>query len=283
MVLTRLRYLRFLGSFRFLFGLFVLCQLLHADVREDRDCLTCHKDPSLKQALSNGHIRSLYVDPRGWKADVHRVSGMSCVDCHVDATPFSHPVGGFHGKNCDVCHSEECEEFARTVHAIQSGDETMPVCFDCHTKHSVRRKDDAGASISRQKVALMCSSCHPSEAAPRTLFDRLAFFRVSGHKKEDISGQYDMSRCIDCHFREGAHGQPGILEERCATCHRRGVGRGFLFTPSVHAATVLGSGGFIGGLKFFYGLLLIGIIGGTIVVFIRKRSESGKGEENSAS
>ncbi|UCE18415.1 MAG: hypothetical protein JSV84_16415 [Gemmatimonadota bacterium] len=159
----------------------------------------------------------------------------------------------------------------------------MPVCFDCHTKHSVRRKDDSEASISRRKVALMCSSCHPSEAAPKKLLDRLTFFRVSGHKKEDISGQYDMSRCIDCHFKEGAHGQPGILEERCATCHRVGVGNGILFTPSVHAATVLGSGVPFGSLKFFYGLILIGIIGGIAVFFIRKRIESGKGEENSAS
>ena len=283
MIVTRLQYLRVFGSMCFLFALFVLCQLLRADALEDRDCLTCHKDPSLKQALTNGRVRSLYVDPRDWKADVHREYGMSCIDCHVEATPFSHPVGGFLGKDCAVCHSEECEEFARTVHAIQTDTETIPACFDCHTKHSVKRKNDPQASISEQKMASMCSSCHPSEAASKTWFNTLVFFRVSGHKKEDISGQYDMSQCINCHFKDGAHGQPNVLEERCATCHRSDVGLNTLFSRSVHAATVLGGGGFIAGLTVFYGLMIAGVVGGVVIVWIRKHKGSNIRGESSAS
>ena len=265
----------------FLFGLFVLCQLLHADVIEDRDCLTCHKDPSLTQPLTNGRIRSLYVDPRDWRTDVHRVYGMSCIDCHVDATPFSHPVGGFHGEDCDVCHSEECEEFAHTVHAIQHGTEPIPACFDCHTKHSIRRKDDAEASIYRKKIASVCSPCHPSEVASKSWLNTLVFFRVSGHKKEDVSGRYDMSQCINCHFKDGAHGQPGVVEERCAICHRKEAGIEDVFSRSVHVAAVFGNGTFVRGINIFYAFLFVAIVGSIAAICMKRTTCRGKKSKDS--
>jgi hypothetical protein len=107
----------------------------------------------------------------------------------------------------------------------------------------------------------VCSSCHASESAPTSWFDRLVFFRVAGHKKEDISGQYDCSRCIDCHFDDGAHGQPGTLSERCAACHGRRSGGQKIFSRSVHTASILGGTGGVTGLRLLYILLFVAICG----------------------
>lgn len=271
-VLKRFRHPLECGGITLFFGLLFCGSILHAEITSDDQCLRCHGEASIKQVQPDGRIRSLYVDPEQWQADVHRGKGFACVDCHTEVSSFSHPVGGFQAVDCAACHSEECETFTRTVHASISstGKETVSGCYDCHAKHSVRSKEDPEASVGPKHIASTCSSCHADEAASSSWINRLTFFRISGHKKENVSQRYDMSQCLHCHFEEGAHGQPSVLAERCATCHKKDAGISGVFSRSVHAAAVFGGGGVVAGMKILYGLILCGVFGFIAIVSLRK-------------
>lgn len=271
-VLMRLRQVLSRGCVCILCGFLSCTAVLRAESAVDRECLRCHRDPSLGQAQPDGQVRALYVDPEGWKADIHYKKGFTCVDCHTDASPYAHPVGGFEKADCSACHSEDCETFERTIHASLSstGAPHVSGCYECHTRHSVRSVDDPEASIAEKRIVGTCSSCHPEETASRSWINRLTFFRVSGHRKENISGAYDMGQCIHCHFQDGAHGQPDALAEQCAVCHTQEKGINAIFSRSVHAATVLGSGGLLTGLKALYGLIVVGLLGSLVILFLRQ-------------
>ncbi len=227
----------------------------------DGRCLFCHKDPSLQQATGDGRTRSVHVDPRDWAGDVHHQKGFTCISCHADASPYAHPVEGLNIPDCEVCHAEACEELAHTIHALRHGTQSLPSCHDCHTKHAIRKKGDPQSSVATDSLISTCSPCHASQATGMSWLDALVLFRINGHKKEDASGEYDRSRCLDCHFQDGAHGQPGALSERCASCHGKGSGQGKLFSRSVHTASILGESG-LTSLKILFLALIIAAVGG---------------------
>ena len=212
----------------------------------DGRCLSCHRDPSLQQSTSGGRLRSVYVDPQEWRNDIHHQKGLVCVDCHVDANPSAHPVEGLNRPDCEACHAEACEDLSRSIHARVQGTEPLPSCHDCHTKHAIRKKDDPRSSLAADSLVAVCSPCHASQVTGMSWLDALVLFRVNGHRKENISEPYDRSRCLDCHFQEAAHGQPGTRSERCASCHGHRSGKGTLVLSSIHTAAILGGSGLTG-------------------------------------
>jgi len=259
------------------------CPTLQAEAPTAGECLRCHGDPSLKQALPGGGIRSLFVDPGQWNMDIHKQMGLSCIDCHTDASAVSHPVGGFDDVECALCHAEACETFARTIHASVSSSDgrRLSECYDCHTRHAVRTKDDPEASIGRKQVASICAPCHHDESISITWINRLATFRISGHKKENISQQYDMSHCTTCHFQDGAHGQPGVLAEQCMTCHGTVAGPNVVLSRSVHASTVSGGSGLTAVMRIVSGLIFLGFVGGVAFICVRRKPGSNHGGKDS--
>ncbi|MCK5187387.1 MAG: OadG family protein, partial [Deltaproteobacteria bacterium] len=52
------------------------------------------------------------------------------------------------------------------------------------------------------------------------LFNRLAVFRISAHRKSDISNRFDSSKCINCHYTQAiGHGENPETETYCGKCH----------------------------------------------------------------
>jgi len=188
---------------------------------ESRECLECHGDPKLFCVLDSGDIQSISVDLDSWEGDVHNKKGMKCVDCHLHASPRSHPRGGFTKVDCSRCHPEDCEAFQTTVHSIMAGiaERPLPLCHDCHSKHGVRKKEDSLSTVSRDRIRDTCQKCH-EDIASGGIIERLARFRISGHRKEDVSMSFDMNVCTLCHQEDAVHGEARIYHGICNDCHK---------------------------------------------------------------
>jgi len=169
--------------------------------------------------LPSGELCSLYVDPQKWQEDVHQKKGIKCIDCHEGMTPFSHPKEGSRKVACERCHPEACEENQLNLHNAYFGltDKLLPECYDCHTKHNVRKKSDPDSSVSREKIGETCCSCHQNIIIPR-FSTLLPTNLILGHRKCNTNARFNLKICINCHDDAG-HGPLSTYPEYCGRCH----------------------------------------------------------------
>ncbi|MFC2158935.1 cytochrome c3 family protein [Acidobacteriota bacterium] len=188
---------------------------------KDKDCLVCHGKPDIHQILENGLTRSLHVVPEEWEQDVHSLGRMTCVDCHREASPAVHFREGFPKVNCARCHPEEAEEYTQNIHFeyrnVTPGKE-LPLCYDCHTKHNILLYDNPEASVNEQNIGKTCGRCH-AEVMVKGIFKGISLGKISGHRKGDLSEKFDMEVCINCHYKDSAHGAKRPYKEFCQGCH----------------------------------------------------------------
>lgn len=187
----------------------------------DQDCLTCHGKPEISQITPDGKTRSLYVDPDEWARDIHYQGKMTCVHCHVYATPLLHFREGFIDVDCARCHPIEAEEYQKNIHltftSITEGKE-LPLCYHCHTKHHILRHDDPSSSVHESRIGETCGTCHP-EVMVKNILKGSSLGKISGHRKGDLSEKFDMSVCISCHYEDSAHGAKRVYKDFCTGCH----------------------------------------------------------------
>jgi len=187
----------------------------------DQECLSCHGKPEIAQIMSDGQVRSLFVDPEKWSQDIHHKGQLLCVDCHTLANPYFHFREGFIDVDCARCHPEEAEEYQKNIHltfAAPSPGKELPLCFHCHTKHHVLRHDDPSSSVHETNIGETCGSCH-AEVMVKGVFTGSSLGKISGHRKGDISEKFDMRVCISCHYEDSAHGNKRVVKDFCSRCH----------------------------------------------------------------
>lgn len=187
----------------------------------DEDCLFCHGKSEISQITKDGKVRSLYVNPEEWTQDIHHRGKLSCVDCHIIANPYLHFREGFTDVDCARCHPIEAEEYEKNIHltftTITPGKE-LPLCYHCHTKHHVLPLDNPSSSVHESNVADTCGSCHP-EVMVKKVLEGAPLGKISGHRKGDLSDKFDMKICLNCHYKDSAHGAKRVYKDFCTRCH----------------------------------------------------------------
>ncbi len=187
----------------------------------DQECLSCHGKPDIAQIMSDGKVRSLFVDPEEWSQDIHHKGRLLCVDCHTLANPYLHFREGFINVDCARCHPEEAEEYQKNIHlefAVPSPGKELPLCFHCHTKHHVLLHDDPSSSVNEENIGETCGNCH-AEVMVQGVFAGSSLGKISGHRKGDISEKFDMTICISCHYEDSSHGAKRVYKDFCSRCH----------------------------------------------------------------
>ena len=111
------------------------------------DCVACH-DASATRA--NG--TSVALDAKAFEASAH--GPMACVDCHADlATLTEFPHADMLAKvSCASCHGDIGSKYHDSIHAKgreRSGLVVSPGCADCHGKHDIKGKADAGSRVTK--------------------------------------------------------------------------------------------------------------------------------------
>jgi len=147
----------------------------------------------------------------------------TCTDCHTahKELPHTNPESSINRSNisntCGTCHHGIEEQFNQSVHSpwMTETDKELPVCYDCHSAHEIKRADTEGFKLT---IMSQCGRCH--EQIAETYFDTY-------HGKVSQLGYTKTAKCYDCH---GAHDILSVNDpksrlsrenvvETCKTCH----------------------------------------------------------------
>jgi hypothetical protein len=147
----------------------------------------------------------------------------TCTDCHTahKELPHTNPESSINRNNisntCGTCHHGIEEQFENSIHSplVSDTDKQLPVCFDCHSAHEIKRADTEGFKL---EIMSQCGRCH--EKIADSYFDTY-------HGKVSQLGYTKTAKCYDCH---GAHDILPVTNpkshlsrenviETCKTCH----------------------------------------------------------------
>ncbi len=252
-----------------------LCPFFSVSAYDVSECLVCHKDYGRAPEEMPENVSQLYINQDLWEKDVHNeVVGLACDDCHTDATPETHPETGLKKVDCSECHDEQAESYHQTAHwkAVAEEGKKKPDCADCHIPHAILSREEHGL-VFKENLQKQCLSCHQEREPSTKLLNRLLVFRVSAHRKSDISETFDPAECINCHYTQAVgHGNNPLTENYCGQCHSpEATASGLIFGPfhldpslknqplvfSVAVLNIIILLGLLGALVFFAGRGLI--------------------------
>ena len=212
----------------------------------NRDCLTCHSDPSLTMERDGERV-PLFVDEATYSGSAHAET--ACAQCHTDVTPsLERSCETVTSKpDCSICHADPVAEYTAGIHGslAAQGDLDAPTCLDCHGKHDILRKEVPASPTFARNVPALCANCHRAghQAAVRIeteIDDIFDSYLDSIHGKGLVkSGLLVTATCADCH---SAHGERPPADEAssvhhnniadtCGSCHH---GIEETFKTSVH-------------------------------------------------
>ncbi len=249
-----------------------LCPWFSVSAYDTGECLVCHKDYGRAPEAMPENVSQLYIDQELWEKDVHNeVVGLACDDCHTDATPETHPEGGLKKVDCAECHDEEAESYHQTAHFTGTVEEGKrnPDCADCHTPHAILSREEHEEAFN-EKMQKQCLSCHQEIESSTTLLNKLLVFRVSAHRKSDISERFDPAECVNCHYTQAVgHGDGPSTENYCQQCHSpEATASGLIFGP-FHLDPSLKSQPLVFSIEVLNILILLGVLGALVFLIAR--------------
>lgn len=191
-------------------------------------CKSCHF-ANYTKALDSVHFAALSAG---------NTAAPFCVDCHGahDVTKPNEPRTKI-SDTCSGCHSEEAEQYARSVHGkalAETNNPDVPVCTDCHRSHAIA---DARTEAWRLKSPETCGGCHTDKTrmgkyglSTNVYLSYLDDFHgrsASLYSGQTKTPQKVVAVCIDCH---GVHDIARVddvgskvlkrnLQATCAKCH----------------------------------------------------------------
>ncbi|MBM4055806.1 MAG: hypothetical protein FJ264_14325 [Planctomycetes bacterium] len=140
------------------------------------DCVTfCHDDPAAEFNESK-HVKLMKENNK----DVP-----TCKECHGGLTYHLSPYGEeapmyvlratdpLHRKltidACGSCHEEHLASYRNNAHgqvtALGHTTTEVPVCFDCHGKHTILNSSEPESKVGQDNIIETCGSCHANANA----------------------------------------------------------------------------------------------------------------------
>jgi len=224
---------------------------LDPDVLESNaECLDCHTAESL---VSEPHIGSLSITDGVRKEFYYQSAhkGFYCTDCHEDGVWDYPHEGEIPPVNCNTCHSDEAEEYQRSIHGASHliGESKAPNCWDCHGTHEILEAKNLYSSVNKFNMPKMCASCHDNPGLTEEY--RLENPEAASHYVESIHGKALLKMglivapsCNDCHgvhdikrsIDTNSHTHHSNIADTCGKCH---VGVESIYNESVHGQLLL--------------------------------------------
>lgn len=205
---------------------------------ENSTCLGCHSDKTLTKTNHAGKEVSVFVDEKVLKASAHKTR--SCASCHTDITQ-NHPDDAIPVKpvDCRHCHESQTATYDASVHglALKAGNESAPVCVDCHGRHDVVPPTSPSSPLHFSNLAKTCGGCHEQESED---------VQASVHGRGAARGERESATCIDCHnvhqIETLKTASPfKISMEICSKCHASARINAKFHMPVDRVSTFLGS------------------------------------------
>ena len=233
-----------MAKFKFILLFLCLCLILllsgmgrslTSDV--NAKCLSCH-------SVESTRVDRLKVNEDNLLSSVHGT--LECTDCHLILTEEKEAEiphkKNLPDVNCTArCHREPTEVkpgagplfYPDSVHGrayLERGVQEVAKCWDCHTKHNIKKASDPESTVYRNNIPLTCSICHEDmQVVVKFNIHREAPYQEylqSVHGKSLLKGGLHSyaAVCTDCH---GVHdikgvGEPHLMAkepETCGKCH----------------------------------------------------------------
>ena len=188
----------------------------------DVKCLKCHSK-GLKKKLEDGEKMSLKVNVEHFENSVHSVIG--CTGCHRDVGKSKHPskkpiasaraYSLVQNETCNQCHADKAESWEGSIHAslAADGDDSAPLCSDCHNAHAVQ-----SMAVYEPVSGKPCKTCHEGiyEAYAQSVH---GLARANGNTIRPDHVQAPI--CVDCHSAHDVNAVAAIdhLQTTCLNCH----------------------------------------------------------------
>jgi len=191
-------------------------------IKSDTKCLRCHSK-NREKTLEDGNVLSLHVAKAEYADSVHGAIG--CTSCHQALVgkkhPSREPIASRRehslalNQSCRSCHAENFEQYEHSIHAslVAEGDQSAPVCTDCHSAHAVE-----SMAVYQPVTGLPCKNCH------KNIFDSYAQSVHGGARaKGNVIRESHIQApiCSDCHQAHGitAVAASDYLQSTCLDCH----------------------------------------------------------------
>jgi cytochrome b subunit of formate dehydrogenase len=176
-------------------------QTCAAQKLKDRDCLSCHSDPTLTREV-NGKPVSIAVDQDSLTHSVHG-SLFSCVDCHTDVKSLIHESTP-QKVLCAQCHLDAQIAYSHSQHAKTTAAGGVAAnCQDCHGgAHQILAADDAKSPVNHANIPETCGRCHGQKFLMESNGESAQAFlsyQQSVHGLAIEKGSKKAAVCTDCH------------------------------------------------------------------------------------
>lgn len=200
-------------------------------------CLSCH-------SIESTCNKKYRINENNFYTSVH--SNLKCTDCHQvtlrddrEAIPHKKDIPDV---NCTAkCHKEDSQLKPRSspryypdsVHGkayVERGVQDAAKCWDCHTKHNIKKTSNLESTVNRKNIPVTCSVCHEdiNVIVKYNIHCEKPYqeYMKSVHGKALFKDGLLLfaAVCTDCH---GVHNIKGIGEpylmakkpETCGKCH----------------------------------------------------------------
>lgn len=203
----------------------------------NKDCLVCH-------SIESECAKKIMINQKNFQSSAHGY--LKCTDCHQAALKktkgeIPHSID-LPEVNCTTrCHLEDERiesgqsplSYPDSVHGkayLERGVREVAKCWDCHTKHNIKKITDRDSTVSRQNIPTTCSRCHED-------MNVIVKFNIHCEQPyqeymQSVHGKalfkdgllFFAAVCTDCH---GVHnikgvGEPHLMAKRpetCGKCH----------------------------------------------------------------
>lgn len=181
----------------------IFCSLAYGTIEikkgVNNQCFKCHGAVGLTDRNSQGEKTSIYINEAIYNPSIH--GNQPCQICHQNVNQYPHNYTKDYNtlkkeinERCMQCHSDITAEYKNSIHYKDTKEGRNAYCSDCHSSHSIFKKQDKRALSYTNNVPKTCTKCHKHNV--------LESYEESFHGKAISLGSKKAASCNDCH---GSH------------------------------------------------------------------------------
>lgn len=178
---------------------------------KEKMCISCHSQITSSTGITSNFVMSYEKSVHGIALKKGNAKAAICSDCHG-----SHDMqkGSEHNSKvnkinitttCGQCHTDVVNVYKKSIHGISfsNGNESSPVCTNCHGEHKIIAPKDPNSPVSHLHVSeQVCAPCHNSVKLSEKfglLSGRSTSFFDSYHGLAEKGGSKEAANCASCH------------------------------------------------------------------------------------